>query len=117
MGKIATILAVLSFLFVQFLHAAVLEGENTHINSAAVQINDAHHSDHYNDHHNGGAKENDKDHALGHVHKSMHDHHNITFFTSLDTTISSRLVDNLLLPKRDVPLGLSHSPPVPPPLA
>lgn len=113
----AAILAVFSFLTVQFLHAAVLESEDMHVSYVNAQINDIHHKNHHNNHHNGNADEDDKDHALGHIHKSIHDHHNITFPTSLDTTISSVLNGNLLLPKRDLPLGLSHSPPVPPPLA
>jgi|GEM_PF-3013223 len=132
MQKLIVIFAVLSFVTIQFVHAAVLDGSGVqpHAEGTKHELNQAHADNHDSDNHNNAdvhhndiedhhddIDAHDDDHALGHLHKSFHDHHQVASFLSgpvLLLAINSKaqhFVESNSL------TSAQFAPPVPPPLS
>ncbi len=115
MGKFAAICAVFSLLFIQLAHASVVEDDHTHLSFQAIDVSHTHHKSNSSESHH---KLSQDQHKSSHdYHNLVHDNNNIVFFDgSLTPIVMSYEVDRSL-PIFDLRLGLSLSPPVPPPLS
>ena len=111
MGKLAAICAVLSFIFIQFSHGAVMEDEHVHLNSGTIGSNHSHQVP--DEQHNSGSQHN----SAHDYHNSVHDLHNIVLFDGYLTPVIILPEGDCLSPIFDLHLGLSLLPPVPPPLS
>jgi len=109
MGKLAVICAALSFIFIQFAHGALLVEEHTHLNFETID------HDHHKLHKNYTSE---AQHKSSHdYHNLVHDNYNIVFSNGYLASVITSLEGKQLLAIFDGHLGLSLSPPVPPPLS
>ncbi len=113
MGKFAAIIAVFSLLFIQFVHAAVLDGEEMHASSTAAGFHAVHSHGHSEpvDHQDG----QDDDRGLGSLHSLLHDSHQFVFFSGIPTLVVADFHNDFHLPDLHSETGLILTPPVPPP--
>ncbi len=111
MSKLAAFVAVLSFVFIQFAHAAVLDAEHLH-HEGTTGVFLSHYN--YDNHHEDDYAEANEE-EFSDLHQSLHDH--LTF----SLQVVSLLKDPIFFD--DVFNGLGHksgpglepAPPVPPP--
>lgn len=117
--------AVFSMLVIQFVHAAVLEFSHTHHVGSPVEAvhYDAALAAHHDDHHHAqpiyGEHEghDHDDHQLGALHDILHDLQNIA---TAEFDIYSPAIPYAIKMASRLPdswKGISHRPPIPPPLA
>ena len=117
MGRIAAIFAVISFLSLQFVHAAVLDAVHSHADAGGHHYGEPHDQHPAESHHGPDHDGVDHDDGLDALHSSVHDYQNITF-VSCDMPLAMAVPDGnrfVIRAKRDH--GRSLRPPVPPPLA
>lgn len=116
MGKLPAIAAVFAFLWVQFVHTAVLDATEPHDDfQAALMADDAH--DGASDPHHGPHHGDDDDRGMGPLHQSIHDHHHVVCLTGHPPLVKSVPDGARVVAKSDLTHGRSLSPPVPPPLS
>ena len=112
MGKLPAIVAVFAFLWIQFVHTAVLDAAEPHAGFQAAHMADDDHGDAAGSHHG-----QDGDHPMGSLHQSMHDHHHVACLTGHPPLVKSVPDGGRIVAKSDLTHGRSLSPPVPPPLS
>ncbi len=115
MSKLAAFIAAFSFVFIQFVHAAVLDGEHVHYAGKMAVLADHHNHDHHHEHVDEHDSIEVNDANLGHLHQALHDH--LTFTLQA----MSLFKDPVLFDDSYLDIGLTTgsgskpAPPVPPP--
>lgn len=116
MAKAAIIAVIFSLLFIQFVHIAIFEVEETHLNSGMHDLADNHFDDLVNIDENHDDHD-DSHHDLDTFHKSLHDSHNTVFLGYNTSAAIALLKTERPRVNPDFYFGLSYSPPIPPPLS
>ena len=112
LGKISAIFAIISFLSIQFVHAAVLDAADAHADIGSHHHIDFHHHYGMHDH-----DDHDDDESHDSLHSALHNICHVACEPAFVPAIASVPTGDRFMIRDQRDHGRSLRPPVPPPLA